>query len=93
MKQYLLAYKQLGVDYPDAGAFHPYAARTWNINPVPFPETFARSGCPGGGNLPRARHAGWKNRHHAVVIDKGGMAGKPLWATEALGHKRRTARS
>jgi hypothetical protein len=82
-RNFLIAYKQLGVDYPDAGAFHPYAARTWNINPVPFPETFAGSGCPGGGQSPACPDTLLgKIATMRSLLDKGGMAGKPLWATE-----------
>jgi hypothetical protein len=83
LRQFLLAYKKLGVDYPDAGAFHPYAARTWNINPVPFPETFAESGCPGGGPSPACPDTLLgKISTMRGLLDSGGMAGKPLWATE-----------
>jgi hypothetical protein len=83
LKQFLLAYKQYGNDYPDAGAFHPYAARTWNINPVPFPETFAGSGCPGGGQSPACPDTLLgKIATLRSILDQGGMAGKALWATE-----------
>jgi hypothetical protein len=83
MRQFLLAYKQYSNDYPDAGAFHPYAARTWNINPVPFPETFAGSGCPGGGQSPACPDTLLgKIATMRSLMDKGGMPGKPLWATE-----------
>lgn len=82
-KNFLIAYKQYSNDYPDAGAFHPYAARTWNIDPVPFPETFAGSGCPGGGQSPACPDTLLgKIATMRSLLDKGGMAGKPLWATE-----------
>lgn len=82
-RNFLLAYKQYSNDYPDAGAFHPYAARTWNINPVPFPETFAGSGCPRGGGTPECPDTLLgKIATMRSLLDKGGMAGKPLWATE-----------
>jgi hypothetical protein len=82
-KNFLIAYKQYSNDYPDAGAFHPYAARTWNINPVPFPETFAGSGCPRGGGTPECPDTLLgKIATMRSLLDKGGMAGKPLWATE-----------
>src|SRR5258708_1054494 len=44
-RNFLIAYRQYG-NYPDAGAFHPYAARTHGIVPAPFPETFVGSWCP-----------------------------------------------
>jgi hypothetical protein len=80
-KNFLAAYKQLGVEYPDAGAFHPYAARTWNLNPVPFPETFAGSACRA--NTPECPDTLLgKIATMRSILDRGGMAGKPLWATE-----------
>lgn len=83
MKQFLAAYGKLGVEYPDAGTFHPYAARTWNINPAPFPETFAGSGCPGGGKSEACPDTLLgKISTFRSLLDSGGMAGKALWATE-----------
>jgi hypothetical protein len=82
-EHFLAAYSNFSNEYPDAGAFHPYAARTWNINPVPFPETFAGSGCPGGGQSPACPDTLLgKIATMRSILDSGGMAGKPLWATE-----------
>ncbi|MGD0987856.1 MAG: hypothetical protein ABR874_08600 [Candidatus Sulfotelmatobacter sp.] len=82
-QRFLAAYSNYSNDYPDAGAFHPYAARTWNINPVPFPETFVGSGCPGGGQSPACPDTLLgKIATMRSILDSGGMSGKPLWATE-----------
>jgi hypothetical protein len=81
-RNFLIAYKKYG-NLPDVGAFHPYAARTHGIVPVPFPDTFADSGCPGGGhNPPCPDTLVGKISALRSVFDQGGMAGKPLWATE-----------
>lgn len=81
-KNFLIAYKQYG-NYPDAGAFHPYAARTFNIEPAPFPETFAGSGCPRGGHTPECPDTLLgKIATLRSLMEKNGMPGKPLWATE-----------
>jgi hypothetical protein len=83
MQHFLAAYSNFSNEYPDAGAFHPYAARTWNINPVPFPETFAGSGCPGGGQSPACPDTLLgKIATMRSILDSGGMSGRPLWATE-----------
>ncbi|MGH9431907.1 MAG: hypothetical protein ACRD3T_10220 [Terriglobia bacterium] len=68
---------------PDAAAFHPYAARLWGLSRAPFPETFAGSGCRGGGGGPDCpetllqKIAGMRR-----VMDENNMAAKPLWSTE-----------
>jgi hypothetical protein len=81
-KNFLAAYKQYG-NYPDAGAFHPYAARTHGINPAPFPDTFAGSGCPGEKRSPVCPDTLLgKIDTMRAIMEQGGMAGKPLWATE-----------
>jgi hypothetical protein len=81
-QHFLEAYKKFG-NYPDAVAFHLYVARTYGLNPVPFPETYEGSDCPNGGQsdacpatIPE-RVAQFRS-----FADKGGMAGAPLWDTE-----------
>lgn len=82
LKNFLIAYKQYS-NYPDGVAFHPYAARTHGINPAPFPETFEGSGCPHGGRSPECPDTLLgKIATLRSVMEQGGMAGKPLWATE-----------
>jgi hypothetical protein len=81
-KNFLIAYKPYG-NYPDAGAFHPYAARTFNIEPAPFPETFAGSGCPRGGRTPECPDTLLgKIATLRALMEQNGMPGKRLWATE-----------
>ena len=81
-KNFLIAYKQYG-NYPDAGAFHPYAARTSNIIPAPFPETFAGSGCPRGGRTPECPDTLLgKIATMRSLMGQYGMLDRPLWATE-----------
>jgi hypothetical protein len=81
-KNFLVAYKQYG-NYPDAGAFHPYAARTHGINPAPFPETFAGSGCLRESRSPVCPDTLLgKIDTLRSIMEQNGMAGKPLWATE-----------
>jgi len=81
-KNFLSAYKQYG-NYPDAGAFHPYAARTHGLNPAPFPETFEGSGCPHGGRSPECPDTLLgKIATLRSIMEQGGMPGNPLWATE-----------
>jgi hypothetical protein len=81
-KNFLIAYRQYG-NYPDAGAFHPYAARTHGINPAPFPETFAGSGCPRASPSPVCPDTLLgKIETLRSLMNQNGMAGKPLWATE-----------
>lgn len=81
-KNFLVAYRQYG-NYPDAGAFHPYAARTHGIVPAPFPETFAGSGCPREGRSPVCPDTLLgKIDTMRSLMNQNGMAGRPLWATE-----------
>jgi hypothetical protein len=81
-KNFLIAYKQDG-NYPDATAFHPYAARTHGIRPAPFPDTFAGSGCPHGGRTPECPDTLLgKIATMRSIMEQNGMPGKPLWATE-----------
>ena len=81
-KNFLIAYRQYG-NYPDAGAFHPYAARTHGIVPAPFPETFAGSGCPGERRSPVCPDTLLgKITTLRSLMDQNGMMGRPLWATE-----------
>jgi len=81
-RNFLVAYRPYG-NYPDAVAFHPYAARTHGINPAPFPETFEGSGCPHGGHSPECPDTLLgKIATIRSLMEQGGMAGKPLWATE-----------
>ncbi len=81
-KNFLIAYRQYG-NYPDAGAFHPYAARTHGIVPAPFPETFAGSGCPREIRSPACPDTLLgKIDTLRSLMDQNGMPGKPLWATE-----------
>jgi hypothetical protein len=81
-KNFLIAYRQHG-NYPDAGAFHPYAARTHGIVPAPFPETFAGSGCPREIRSPACPDTLLgKIDTLRSLMDQNGMPGKPLWATE-----------
>jgi len=81
-RNFLMAYKQYG-NYPDAGAVHPYAARTYNINPAPFPETFAGSGCPRGGRTPDCPDTLLgKIATMRSLMEQNGMPGKRLWSTE-----------
>jgi len=81
-ENFLKASAQYG-HYPDAAAFHPYAARLFGLSLAPFPETFAGSGCRGGGgaeDCPQTllqKIAGMRR-----VMDENGMSGKPLWSTE-----------
>ncbi len=82
LRQFLAAYKSYG-NYPDGIAFHPYAARTFGINPIPFPETFAGSGCPHEGRSPACPDTLLgKIATIRSIAEQGGMAGKPLWSTE-----------
>jgi hypothetical protein len=81
-KNFLIAYQQYN-NYPDAGAFHPYAARTHGIVPAPFPETFAGSGCPRETRSPVCPDTLLgKIDTMRSLMEKNGMAGRPLWATE-----------
>ena len=81
-KNFLIAYRQYG-NYPDAGAFHPYAARTHGIVPAPFPETFVGSGCPHESRSPVCPDTLLgKIATLRALMNQNGMAGKPLWATE-----------
>ena len=82
VKNFLIAYRQYG-NYPDAGAFHPYAARTHGIVPAPFPETFAGSGCPHEARSPACPDTLLgKIDTMRSLMEHHGMAGRPLWATE-----------
>ena len=82
LRNFLIAYKQYG-NHPDAVAFHPYAARTHGIEPAPFPETFAGSGCPHGGRTPECPDTLLgKIATLRSIMEQNGMPGKPLWATE-----------
>jgi hypothetical protein len=82
VKNFLIAYRQYG-NYPDAGAFHPYAARTHGIVPAPFPETFAGSGCPHEARSPACPDTLLgKIDTMRSLMEQNGMAGRPLWATE-----------
>jgi hypothetical protein len=81
-KNFLITYRRYG-NYPDAGAFHPYAARTHGIVPAPFPETFAGSGCPHEGRSPVCPDTLLgKIDTMRSLMNQNGMAGRPLWATE-----------
>lgn len=81
-KNFLIAYRQYG-NYPDAGAFHPYAARTHGIIPAPFPETFAGSGCPRESRSTACPDTLLgKIDTMRSIMNQNGMAGRPLWATE-----------
>jgi hypothetical protein len=81
-KNFLIAYRQYG-NYPDAGAFHPYAARTHGIFPAPFPDTFAGSGCPHEARSPMCPDTLLgKIDTMRSLMNQNGMPGKPLWATE-----------
>ena len=81
-ENFLRAAAQYG-HLPDVAAFHPYAARLWGLNRAPFPETFAGSGCRGGGggaDCPETLLQ--KIAALRKVMDDNGMRGKPLWSTE-----------
>lgn len=82
LRNFLIAYKQYG-NYPDAGAFHPYAARTHGIIPAPFPETFAGSGCPHEDHSEQCPDTllGKIDTLRSIMAQNG-MPGAPLWATE-----------
>ena len=82
MEGFLRAYAKYG-NYPDGAAYHPYAGRLWALVNPPFPESFAGSGCNGGGggeDCPQTLFE--KISTFRSVLDQNGMAGKPIWATE-----------
>jgi len=82
-KNFLLAYKQYG-NYPDAAAFHPYAAQTFGLERTPFPDTLAGSSCPGGARSDRCPGTILERVvQFRSLLDQYGMPGKAIWDTES----------